>query len=181
MSTRIEETSIKAESLPPVDKKPENLFRSNITGLTSDELNEWLKECPDQGERYTEFGDYLTAGYEAKNCMRCDCRAVDDCKLREVATHLGLSDPDEKFDTLPIDKKINKNSNLVFERAKCIKCGLCVRSCNDLDGRTALSFVNRGLQLTISEPIGIDFYYIPSDKAEIYSNVCPTGALRKMK
>ncbi len=179
--SRKNESSIKAESSPPLEEKSGQLFRSNITGSTGGELTEWLKECPDQGERYNEIDDYLTAGYEAGNCMHCDCRAASDCKLREIATQLGLSDPPEKFTTIPVEKKLNKNVNLVFEQAKCIKCGLCVRASNDLDGRTALSFRNRGHKLKISEPLGIDFSYIPKDKANIYSNICPTGALRKIK
>ena len=179
--SRLEETSIKSDNQLQQDNEYFKMFRSKITALTSTELSELLKECEDQEERYREIGDYLTAGYEARNCMHCDCRAANDCKLREIATQLGITDPIEKFDSLPIEKKINKNANLVFERAKCIKCGLCVRACNDLDGRIALTFVERGLNLIVSEPIGIDFYYIHSDKADIYSRICPTGALRKIK
>ena len=182
LSSRLEETSIKPDDQSRPDNEYKKLFSSKITALTAAELSEWLKECEDTTERYREIGDYLTAGYEAKNCMHCDCRAANDCGLREIAAQLGVTDPPEKFDSLPIEKKINRNANLVFERAKCIKCGLCVRACNDLDGRVALTYLNRGLDLIVSEPIGVDFRYIHSEKAEeIYSNICPTGALRKIK
>ncbi|HPF03555.1 MAG TPA: 2Fe-2S iron-sulfur cluster-binding protein, partial [Bacteroidales bacterium] len=157
----------------PVRKK----FSSRIGRLESHEQSEWLKECRGDGTRYREITDFTTAGREAENCMHCDCRASDNCRLREVAVELGVKDPSGKLVNAPITKKINLKSGLVFESAKCIKCGLCVRVCDDSKENPSLCFINRGFITIISEPLTSEFEDILEAKAEKCVEVCPTGAL----
>ena len=59
--------------------------------------------------------------------MHCDCRAADNCRFRDLAEEFSIKDPRGKLVNSPIEKKINHNTGLIFENAKCIKCGLCVR------------------------------------------------------
>ena len=156
-------------------------FSSRIGKLNDDELKEWLKECPDEGMRYESFEDFESAGQEAKSCMHCDCRASQDCRLRDLSQTLVQKDKPGKVINAPITKKINKNTGLVFENAKCIKCGLCVRVCDDSKDEPALCFIHRGFISIISEPLTEDFDNILKTQTDKVIEVCPTGALANFK
>jgi len=156
-------------------------FSSRIGRIEVEELREWLKECTGEGKRYREIEDFKTAGLEAENCMHCDCRAAGDCRLRDIAVELGIKDPSGKLVNAPVEKKINRKTGLIFENAKCIKCGLCVRVCDDSSDEPALCFINRGFVSIISEPLTERFENILKTKADICVEVCPTGALSKFK
>ena len=113
--------------------------------------------------------------------MHCDCRAAGDCRLRDLADEFSIKDPRGKLVNAPIVKKINYNTGLVFENAKCIKCGLCVRLCEDSKEEPALCFINRGFVSIISEPLTGEFDDILKTKSREVIEICPTGALSQLK
>jgi glutamate synthase (NADPH/NADH) small chain len=66
------------------------------------------------------------AGKEASRCLQCRCMAVNDCRLRELATVFHLAAPagmvrNEEF-------SIEKTGRIRLEREKCVDCGICVRT-----------------------------------------------------
>jgi ferredoxin len=156
-------------------------FSSRIGKLEEFELKEWLKECSGNEMRFREIADNDSAASEAESCMHCDCRAADDCRLRDLAEEFSIKDPRGKIVNSPIVKKINRQTGLIFENAKCIKCGLCVRLCENFDDEPALCFINRGFVSIISEPITEKFENILNTRAQEVIAICPTGALSKMK
>jgi len=157
------------------------LFSSRIGRLDDSELREWLKECTDPGARFSDINDFQSAGSEAQSCMHCDCRASNDCALREIAQEFSIKDPVGKLIYAPIAKKINQKTGLIFENAKCIKCGLCVRVCEDSKDEPALCFMHRGFISIISEPLIEEFNNILATQAEKCIEICPTGALSRFK
>jgi len=161
--------------------KPKKRFSSRIGKLEAGELNEWLKECTREVTRMREIADFDSAAQESFACMHCDCRAAEDCRLRELAEEMNLKDPAGKVINAPITKKINKKTGLIFENAKCIKCGLCVRVCEDDKDEPALCFINRGFVSIISEPLTEDFNNLLETQTEKCIQVCPTGALSRFK
>jgi predicted molibdopterin-dependent oxidoreductase YjgC len=156
-------------------------FTSHIGRLEETELQEWLKECSGKGIRFGEISDFNSAAGEAESCMHCDCRAADDCRLRNLAEEFSIKDPRGKLVNSPITKKINHNTGLIFENAKCIKCGLCVRLCEDSKVEPALCFIQRGFVSIISEPLTEEFDNILKTKSQEVIEICPTGALSKIK
>ncbi|HPA86645.1 MAG TPA: 2Fe-2S iron-sulfur cluster-binding protein [Bacteroidales bacterium] len=172
----------KYEVSPLYDKTDLKKKFSSRTGPVGEiEQNEWLKECPENTTRHREIEDYRSAAEEAASCMRCDCRASADCSLRMLAGEFELKDPRGKFINAPAEKKINHKTGLIFENAKCIKCGLCVRAVADSTEEPSLCFINRGFVSIISEPLGYEFDDIPASVAGLCVSVCPTGALAFMK
>ena len=167
----------RAKEINPVRKR----FNSRTGRIDDKELKEWLKECTGPVERKREIGDFTVAGIEAGNCMHCDCRASDSCKLRSIAEEFKVKDPTGKIVNAPIEKKINKNTGLIFENAKCIKCGLCVRVCEDSKDEPSLCFIHRGFISVISEPLTEEFDNILKTKTDICKEICPTGALSRIK
>ena len=156
-------------------------FSSRIGRLEDSEFREWLKECKGSGERIREIADFASAGIEAESCMHCDCRASENCRLRSISEEFSIKDPTGKLVNAPIQKKININTGLIFENAKCIKCGLCVRVCEDNNNEPALCFIHRGFVSIISEPLTAQFDDILKTQTDKVIEVCPTGALGKFK
>ncbi len=152
-------------------------FSSRIGLLEESEMKEWLRECSENITRNREITDFLSASAEAESCMHCDCRAAENCGLRELAEKFELKDPKGKFVNAPISKKINHKTGLIFENAKCIKCGLCVRACGDTKEEPSLCFINRGFVSIISEALTEEFVNIPESITKKSIDVCPTGAL----
>jgi len=159
----------------PVDLKKR--FSSRIGQIDDVEQSEWLKECGTGVKRHREITEIKDAVEEAGSCMRCDCRAAGNCRLRELAENFGLKDPKGKFVNLPVTKKISKKTGLIFENSKCIKCGLCVRLCGDKKEEPSLCFVNRGFVSAISEPLFDNFDDILPTMTDKCIEICPTGAL----
>ena len=162
-------------------EKSAKRFASHIGKIEPDELQEWLKECKDVVKRVREISDLTSAAMESESCMHCDCRAADNCRLRDIADEFSIKDPRGKLVNSPIQKKININTGLIFENAKCIKCGLCVRLCEDSTDEPALCFINRGFVSIISEPLTEDFNDILKTKSKEVVDICPTGALSNLK
>jgi predicted molibdopterin-dependent oxidoreductase YjgC len=156
-------------------------FSSRIGKMEIEELREWLKECKNEETRFRDIMVDNSAFIEAVSCMHCDCRASEDCRLRDLADQLGMKDPGGKLINAPASKKINLQTNLIFENAKCIKCGLCVRICNDKTEEPHLCFINRGFVSIISEPLTCEFVETMKTTADKCIEVCPTGALAYFK
>jgi ferredoxin len=154
-------------------------YSSRIGQMEDIELREWTRECREDLSRFREIVDFQTAASEAGSCMHCDCRAAESCKLRDLAEEFSLKDPKGKLVNAPISKKINGKTGLIFENAKCIKCGLCVRVCEDSKEEPALCFINRGFVSIISEPLTEEFDGILATKSDICIDICPTGALSR--
>jgi len=164
-------------STPASTEKSIKRFTSRIGRLEETELNEWVKECSNDLKRYREIINSESAICESASCMHCDCRAAENCMLRDIANEYSVKDPRGKLVNSPIQKKININTGLIFENAKCIKCGLCVRLCEDSKDEPALCFINRGFVSIISEPLTEDFNNVLKSKTKEVIDICPTGAL----
>jgi hypothetical protein len=143
-------------------------FNSTLGAVTGEEFREWLKEARADAKAYTNPSTEAEASEEASRCLHCDCRAANDCRLRDAAAVLGVRNPRGKHTAHPIAKKINPVSGLIFEHAKCIKCGLCVRLGATLTGQPSLCF---------TEPLYHNFVDILNEAAPRFAAICPTGAL----
>lgn len=76
-------------------------------------------------EAVTGYGP-LDAMSEARRCLQCRCRAVDTCRLRELASQFGLSSTLEQPEEAGFS--IDGGRDVRFEREKCVDCGICVRT-----------------------------------------------------
>jgi len=155
-------------------------FNSTLGKITDDEKKEWLKESRQEGARWHRPQNAENLMEEAGACMHCDCRAKDDCRLRELSEKLGARNPRIKLVSNPIEKKINRENKLVFENAKCIKCGLCIRISPDRTDDPSLCFIGRGLMSLVAEPLTASFDQILKNGIEDVVGICPTGALGKI-
>lgn len=154
-------------------------FNSTIGRINESEKKEWIKECPDNTQRFNDPSSIEECIFEAENCMHCDCRAMENCSLRHFAEEFSVKNPKRLRNGPPIEKKININNGLIFENTKCIKCGLCVRVSVDNIDEPSLCFTGRGFMSLISEPIMNTFNSILDGGIAKAIDICPTGALAR--
>ena len=76
---------------------------------------------------------------EARRCLQCRCRAVDNCRLRELASRFGLS---STLETPVVEEfAINGTKEVRFEREKCVDCGICVRTIESAGNGTGFTIL----------------------------------------
>ncbi len=178
------ETAVSANSFlkgeKPQGTKPR--FNSTFGKLLDSEFDEYLKESSqkDKKEPLAGFVGGFTveeAINEAKRCMHCDCRKLDNCKLRNYSDEYNADrkrflGPERK----PLTKAIQHEA-VVYEPEKCIRCGLCVEI-TQRDGESlGLTYVRRGFDVRIQVPFGQTMKEALLTTANACVTACPTGAL----
>ena len=86
---------------------------------------------------------------EAKRCLECGCREYFKCKLLKVAQRYDIM-PERFKGVMP--QKYTHDENAFIERntAKCILCGLCVRSCREVMNLSSIGLLGRGFTTDVS-------------------------------
>ena len=113
---------------------------------------------------------------EASRCLECGCREYYKCKLLNVAQRYDI-DPDRFKGEMP--QKYTHDENAFIERntAKCILCGLCVRSCREVMDIHALGLMGRGFSTEPSPAFALPLDQTKCNNCGLCVQLCPTGAL----
>jgi len=133
-------------------------------------------ETPEINKMRRTTVELLIADHDV-DCLACARNT--QCALQRVADHVGINKerlqrlrPQEE--KLPID---DSNPFFNFDPNRCVLCGICVRTCDELQNINAIDFAFRGLGTKIA---GF------GDRSRIESNCescgecivrCPVGAL----
>jgi len=161
---------------------PERKFNSTYKRIQEIEREEFLKEAynHDQQEKTTS---YLTgfsqdqAIREAQRCLHCDCREKDNCTLRHLSTAYKAS---QRVYTLDKPLKTEKNLThklIIFEKLKCIKCGICIQTAQKENDKTGFAYSGRGFEVEIAIPIERDMQSLSEASLIACAKNCPTGAI----
>lgn len=130
---------------------PVDLFNSRL-GRFNDAEKERMKQLYTQPSR----------------CLHCACEGNEKCRLRELATKAGIRTPKYGVQSsLPVKERIKITERLVYEPAKCIRCGLCVYNTDD-----GFTFERRGFDMRVVIP-----EESKSHVGDEVARLCPTGAL----
>lgn len=114
---------------------------------------------------------------ESSRCLHCDCREVDNCKLRIYSDRYGVNQRKFKGEERDQFVHVNQDAGAVYEPGKCIKCGLCVRVTKDEGEQFGFTFVGRGFDLKTAVPLSKTLKDGLKEVADLVIEACPTGAL----
>jgi hypothetical protein len=154
-------------------------FNSNFGRLAAEEMAEYMKEAeslPRQNSLQEGFSQ-KTAVLEAMRCMHCDCRKPESCLLRAYSDQYQSDQKRFKGDVRNKVEKLIHREGIVFEPAKCIKCGICVRLTRLHKEELGLTFVGRGFDVRIGVPFNETIQRGLQRTAFTVAKACPTGAL----
>lgn len=104
-------------------------------------------------------------------CPNCD--AAGDCELQNLVFEYEI--PDLPFARQARYFHVDNDSHFIrFNMNLCIRCGMCVRICEEVQGQSEISFINRGINAEVStdfeRPLDCEFCGQCAD-------ICPVGAI----
>lgn len=113
---------------------------------------------------------------EAQRCLECGCREYFKCRLLKEAQRYDIK-PERFAGEMP--QKYTKDENAFIERntAKCILCGLCVRSCREVMNISAIGLLGRGFKTNVSPAFALPLDETDCTACGLCVTLCPTGAL----
>lgn len=117
------------------------------------------------------------AHVESQRCLHCDCRANNDCKLRDYSDEYGAKQAQFKINDRPKFSQIDQNSVAVYEPGKCVKCGLCVRVTQDGGEKYGFTFIGRGFEVKVGVSLDKNLEAGLGKLASEAIRSCPTGSL----
>ena len=158
-------------------------FNSRFGKLHEEEYAEYLKESVNEKRQEAEKLELgLSADQvrlEASRCLRCDCRKADNCSLRDFADSYSANQRRYWDESRQRVTKQIQPGGIIYEPAKCIKCGICVRITKQYGEEFGFTFIGRGFDVKLGIPFNEKLDQALVKTANLVAEACPTGALAK--
>lgn len=116
----------------------------------------------------------LLLSSHCRDCTTCAKNGV--CALQRLSTQLGVSDIRFQNNKEEIHKD-NSSECIVRDPNKCILCGDCVRTCDEIQGLGILDFAFRGSKMQVTPAFNKDLSETDCVGCGQCRAVCPTGAI----
>ena len=154
-------------------------FNSKFGRLLAEEYDHYLRDAEQFPRQVAEKDGFLfdAAVMESKRCMHCDCRNPESCKLREFSDEYGADQKRFSSGERKRAEKLIHREGIVFEPAKCIKCGICVSITKQHQEEYGLTFIGRGFDVKVGVPFNQLIEKGLQKTAFEVAKACPTGAL----
>lgn len=109
------------------------------------------------------------------------CQSNNECALLKVANHVGIDQERlellrQPVEYIPVD---SSNPFFEFDPNKCVMCGICVRTCDEIQGVRAINYLNRGASMKIATFGDLPFIESTCESCGECVERCPTGALSR--
>jgi NADH-quinone oxidoreductase subunit G len=108
------------------------------------------------------------------DCLQCPRNG--NCELQTLAAEFGIREVAYRkvLNGLPID---DSNPAIVLNPEKCIRCGRCVKVCQEMQNVWALEFLGRGIKGRIASAADTPLGESPCIKCGQCAAHCPVGAI----
>jgi ferredoxin len=153
-------------------------FTSRIGRLHKEEVQELVNALPSTSEHVKYEDCYLPeqARAESSRCLYCDCRKLEECKLRIYSEEYHADQSRFKGERKQLHL-YSQHESVLYEPGKCIKCGLCVRICERAKEPLGMTFIGRGFDIRIEVPFNEALKEGLQKVAAECVQACPTAAL----
>jgi NADH-quinone oxidoreductase subunit G len=112
----------------------------------------------------------------ANHCQECtSCSASHSCKLKEYARNYGIREI--RYSQLAEENKDINPACIQKDNTKCVLCGLCIRTCNEIQKVGAIDFAHRGSEMSVSCTLEKPIKESSCVACGQCTTACPTGAL----
>ena len=142
--------------------------------------------CKDPAYRRGNF-DAVINGFteeqarnEAKRCLECGCHDFEECKLIHH-TNLYEVNPGRFEGQKRMTTSEKKLVSIERNDGKCILCGLCVRVCEEVEGKGILGLVGRGFTTVVKPEFRDPAVIAHCADCQKCVYACPTGAMKILK
>lgn len=108
------------------------------------------------------------------DCLQCPRNG--NCELQRLAAEFGIREvPFQNIvKDLPID---DSNPSIVLNPEKCVRCGRCVKVCQEMQNVWAIEFLGRGIHGRIASAADVPLGESPCIKCGQCAAHCPVGAI----
>ncbi len=117
---------------------------------------------------------------EAKRCLECGCHDYYNCTLIKHANRYPI-DPKRFAGDKRMTTSETKLVSIERNEGKCILCGLCVRTCDEVAHQGLLGLVGRGFTTVIKPEFRDSAKIAMCADCHKCVDACPTGALKILK
>lgn len=112
-----------------------------------------------------------------------NCNQNSQCALQEVTAYVGVNE--ERLASMRKTRKHyepdNSNPFFTLDHNKCIMCGICVRTCDEVAGVNALDYGDRGFDTIITSGYKTNILESVCESCGECVVRCPVGALQFKK
>jgi len=160
-------------------------FDSRIGRIRADEVEQLSGDASGEPRTVVGSSSQPARGYsekeaisEAGRCLNCDCRKSTSCTLRLYSDNYLADTRPFRGDDRRSVTRLPLPFGVVFEQAKCIKCGRCVKITRGMP--YGFTFTGRGYDMEVSIPFGRTDLASPPDLEAVLLRCvdsCPTAAL----
>jgi len=118
----------------------------------------------------------LVMANHPKECLSCERN--QNCELLDLGSELGIKEV--RFEESLKSRQLDTSSPAIIrDPAKCVRCGRCIRVCNEIQSVGAIDYTRRGPELKITTFMDRGLGNVECINCGQCIHVCPVAAIKE--